>query len=276
MQLFFDAGWAVSRFFGSILMGAHVVGREHLPKEGAFILAPNHLSYFDPPLVGSFVPRRVHFFAKQELFETPFLGFIVRRVNVHPVKRGAFDRNAIRTAVETLKAGKPLTVFPEGTRGSRDKFLAPKPGIGMIARQAEVPIVPCYVEGTDTVWECILRKRRFHICYGPPISADWIRSLPSSKEAWLKIADEVMSRLTALRALVRGKEGGGTTTLSGDEFAAFDSQAEDSIEEVDTHAMALCVDGGVAEKRVRIEKKRSTNNKPLTNIMKRRLLFNMS
>jgi len=239
MQLFFDAGWAVSRFFGSVLMGAHVVGREHLPKEGAFILAPNHLSYFDPPLVGSFVPRRMHFFAKQELFETPILGFIVRRVNVLPVKRGAFDRNAIRTAVEVLQDGKPLTVFPEGTRGSRDKILAPKPGIGMIARQAEVPIVPCYLEGTDTVWECILRKRRFHVCYGPPISADWIRSLPSSKEAWLKIADEVMNRLTALRALARGEEGSGTARVAEDDSRSTTADAGDSVEKVDTHAMAL-------------------------------------
>jgi len=258
-------------------MGAHVTGKEHLPKEGAFILAPNHLSYFDPPLVGAFVPRRVHFFAKQELFDAPILGFLVRRVNVHPVKRGAFDRNAIRTAVAVLKDGNPLTVFPEGTRGSRDTFLAPKPGIGMIARQAEVPIVPCYMEGTDTVWDCILRKRRFTVCYGQAISADWIRSLPSSKETWLRIADEVMKRLTALRALVRGEEGSGTALLQKGAHASSGSQTGDSAEKVDTHAMALSVDDSVAGQRIWTkENKRSRNNKPLTTFTQRRCLFNMA
>ncbi len=205
MQLMFDIGWTLSRFVGSVIMGAKTEGQSHIPKEGGFILAPNHISYFDPPLCGSFVPRRVHFFAKKELYENPLMAFILSRINVHPIKRGVFDRGAITTAVRLLQEGKPIAVFPEGTRGSRFEFLEPKAGIGMIARKAEVPIVPCFVEGTETPWEAVKRNRRIRICYGPPISADWIRSLPSSKEAWLQIADEVMSRLVAMRDEIRGE-----------------------------------------------------------------------
>ncbi len=237
MQVMFDIGWALSRFVGSVIMGAQVEGQRHLPKEGAFILAPNHLSYFDPPLVGSFVPRRVHFFAKQELFKVPILGAIVKRINVHPVKRGVFDRNAITTAVKVLQSGSPLTVFPEGTRGSRDSFLPPKPGIGMIARKAEVPIIPCFIEGTETAWQCILRKRRVQICYGPPISADWIRSLPSSKVAWLKIADEVMTRLVGMRAELRSHHAQATKGITQGDDSRSATVTEDSDKKVDTRSM---------------------------------------
>jgi 1-acyl-sn-glycerol-3-phosphate acyltransferase len=249
MHLVFDIGWALSRFMGSVAMGAKVQGRGYLPKDGAFILAPNHISYFDPPLVGSFVPRRLHFFAKQELFKVPILGAIIKRTNVHPVKRGVFDRGAITTAVKILQAGNPLTVFPEGTRGSCGKFLPPKPGIGMIARKAEVSIIPCYIEGSEALWPCILRKKRVRICYGPAIGADWIRSLPESKESWLKIADEVMSRLVGLRAAASdGVDCGSAPAESNEDVSAIDSAGvtEDSGERVDTRSMTSSVTSSVA------------------------------
>ncbi len=220
-------------------MGAKVQGREYIPKDGAFILAPNHISYFDPPLVGSFVPRRVHFFAKQELFKVPILGALIKRTNVHPVKRGVFDRGAITTAVKILKAGNPLAVFPEGTRGVFGEFLDPKPGIGMIARKAEVPIIPCYIEGAEALWHCVFRKRRLRICYGPAISAEWICSLPETKEAWLKIADEVMLRLVGMRDAASEGIDCGVAAIepTGLAKAAPDSGlAEDSSERVDTRS----------------------------------------
>ncbi len=238
MQIVFDIGWTLSRLLG-IVMGAKVQGQEYIPREGAFILAPNHISYFDPPLVGSFAPRRVHFFAKQELFKVPVLGFLIKRTNVHPVKRGVFDRGAITTAIKILKAGNPLAVFPEGTRGACGKFLAPKPGIGMIARKAEVPIIPCYIEGSEALWPCLLRKRRLRICYGPAISSEWICSLPESKEAWLKIADEVMLRLVGMRDAASEGIDCGVAPIESTGLAKAVSDGgltEDSSERVDTRS----------------------------------------
>ncbi|HSG99988.1 MAG TPA: lysophospholipid acyltransferase family protein, partial [candidate division Zixibacteria bacterium] len=86
----FDIGYLLSRFTATVLMGCRPEGREHLPRTGGFILASNHISNLDPPLVGCYVTRRVHFFAKRELFDIPVLGWMVRQANSHPVKRGVF------------------------------------------------------------------------------------------------------------------------------------------------------------------------------------------
>lgn len=207
MRLLYDIGYALSRFVAVALMGAKTEGRENIPRDGAFILAPNHISNLDPPLIGSFSGRRLNFFAKSELFDVPVLGFIVRHVNAHPVKRGAFDRKAVTTAVEILKSGKPLVVFPEGTRSFSDSFLEPKAGIGMIARAALAPIVPCYVEGSNHFKRCLTRRERLQIRYGAPITVDWIRACDDSREGWMEIAREVMRRIGLLKAGLRKSMG---------------------------------------------------------------------
>ncbi len=203
MRILFDTGYWLSRFVASVLMGCRAEGREYLPREGAFILAPNHISNLDPPLVGCYAPRRLHFFAKKELFDVPVLGWLIRNVNSHPVRRGGFDRKAIRTAAEVLRAGSGLVIFPEGTRGRDGEFREPKAGISMIARATEVPIVPCYIQGSDRFRRCFLRRERLRIAYGPPIPVDWIRSQENSKLGWKEIAREVMRRIGVLKELQR-------------------------------------------------------------------------
>ncbi|MBN4076267.1 1-acyl-sn-glycerol-3-phosphate acyltransferase [Gemmatimonas aurantiaca] len=206
MNLAFDAGWIVARFTGSVLMGARVVGQEHVPLTGGLVLASNHISYFDPPLVGCYLKRRGHFFAKKELFDMPVLGLYVKSANSHPVRRGGFDRNAIETAISVLQQGNMLTLFPEGTRGRNGKLLEPKAGVGKIARAALVPIVPCFIHNAEKFTECLTRKRRLLISYGEPLSADWIGALPDTKESWIQIAQEVMRRIKELKCQAVGDE----------------------------------------------------------------------
>ena len=102
--------------FFKLFFRARVIGKENLPAEGPVILAANHLSNWDPPFLACFIPRHVHYMAKTELFENPIFSAMIRSCHAFPVKRGAADRGAIKMAMQVLKGGSVLGVFPEGTR----------------------------------------------------------------------------------------------------------------------------------------------------------------
>lgn len=203
----YDIGWMMGRMTGVVLMGAQVEGRENIPDSGAFILAPNHISYLDPPVLAGFVPRRLHFFAKKELFDITLFGRLLRRVQVHPIRRGGFDRRALQLAVDLLKGGEPIAVFPEGTRGKNGVFLEPKAGIGRIAQDSGTPILPVYIAHLDKFKRCLRRNRRVQICFGEMISASWISSHESSKDGWMAIAREVMRQIAEMRDRLPRKAG---------------------------------------------------------------------
>jgi len=176
-----------------------VNGRENLPKSDPFILASNHISYFDPPLVATFTGREMFFFAKKELFKNRLIGALIRKVNARPVRRGVFDRGGIETAVQLLEKGKGLVIFPEGTRSLTDDFLSAKPGIGMIACQAKVSIVPVYIHGSNALWKCFFGAAKLRITYGKPLLRDYVISLEAGKKSYIAISEEIMRRIKALK-----------------------------------------------------------------------------
>ncbi|MGH8014912.1 MAG: lysophospholipid acyltransferase family protein [Candidatus Zixiibacteriota bacterium] len=199
MKILFWTGWTFFRIVATIVFRVKIKGAENIPREGGFILASNHISYYDPPLVGCCISREVYFFAKRELFRFKPFGAILLRVNARPVNRAGVDRAAIETAIEILKSGNGLTVFPEGTRSKTNEFLPVKPGIGMIARLGAAPIIPAYIHGTNQLWNCLIGRTRLSVSYGEPISREWVGSQPESKEGYLVIADEIMSRIKGLK-----------------------------------------------------------------------------
>ncbi len=198
MKVLYFCGWELSRILSRLVFRVRVSGQENLPSSGGFILASNHISYFDPPLVGCWVPRELCFFAKQELFDHKFFGAILRRVNALPVRRGTIDRRALEAAIEGVKRGYGLTVFPEGTRSKSGALMAPKLGVGIIARRAECPIVPAYLSGTNRPGACLTGRQRLRVIYGEPLPAEWVRSMPASKAGYQKIAETVMGHIKRL------------------------------------------------------------------------------
>ena len=201
------AYYSASRFLAyqvlGVLTGRSVSGLEHLPKRGGLIVASNHISFWDPPLLGSIIPRETHFLAKEELFATPVLGPAIRGLNAIPIRRGSADLSGLTRAIEALKQGGALLVFPEGSR-MRDGELHPaRPGVGLMAVNADVPIAPCYISGSNRPRSWWTRSVRVRISFGP--ARDWRdyagrdSDLTPGRALYQRVGSAVMQAIAELR-----------------------------------------------------------------------------
>lgn len=214
MNPYYKIGWRLSRFVGKLLWSFRAEGLEHVPPTGGMIIASNHRSYADPPLVGAAILRQLFFFAKAELFTMPVLGWLVRHLNVLPIKRQRYDREGIERALEVLRAGNGLVVFPEGTRCRTDDFLPPKSGIGWLAAEAKVPVVPAYIENSNHLWRALFLRKGVTVRYGEPISAEWLARVPPGKEGYQMIVNEIMRRIRELKGQKQFAIPGGGSYIS--------------------------------------------------------------
>lgn len=175
-------------------------GVENLPSSGGFVLACNHLSALDPWTIGFplWPKHRLRWMAKAELFK-PVLGFLLLRGGAFPVRRGMGDSTAIRTAIEVVKGGDVLVMFPEGTRrvGGRRKKFQPRPhtGAARIAIAAKAPLVPAAIAGSDRA----LRLGPLRVAYGKPVPLDDVRGLGSARAAEIG-TERLMAGIAELEA----------------------------------------------------------------------------
>ncbi|UCC43429.1 MAG: 1-acyl-sn-glycerol-3-phosphate acyltransferase [Candidatus Zixiibacteriota bacterium] len=207
IKILYYLGWSLTRLLTSVLFRIRVTGRDNLPARGGFILASNHVSYYDPLVAGSWLNREVYFLAKKELFKNWLFGRILRRVNAIPLRRGSIDRHALAAALEVIRSDFGLVLFPEGTRSRTGRFLEPKVGIGKIALETEVPIVPCYLHGTDRLLDCFLGRKRMSVTLGTPLLPSEAADGKSGKENFRAVAQSVMVRIGEIRRRVTGLKG---------------------------------------------------------------------
>jgi 1-acyl-sn-glycerol-3-phosphate acyltransferase len=183
----FRFGRFLFRVMFKILGRWHIEGTDNIPKTGGAIIAPNHTSFFDPPLAGSAMRRPLNFMAKEELFNVPILGFLIKRTNAFPVKRGVQDLSAMRRAFSLLKEGRLLLMFPEGTRSKDAKIGRARAGAGMVACNMQVPLIPVKIENTHKIF----KLKKIRIKYLKPVYPPE----KFNKEDYLKISQIVLDRI---------------------------------------------------------------------------------
>lgn len=128
-----------------------IYGAKKVPMDGPLIVVANHASNFDPPLLSNCVRRPVSFMAKESLFQVPVLAPAIRAYGAYPVKRGAADRSAIRSAMSQLEQGWAVGIFLQGVRSPDGKITDPKLGAALIAAKAQVPLLPVSLWGTQKI-----------------------------------------------------------------------------------------------------------------------------
>jgi 1-acyl-sn-glycerol-3-phosphate acyltransferase len=140
---FFIVGYTV------LVYRVRVIGREHLPKTGPYVIAPSHRSMLDIPVAGAVTTRRVRFMGKAPLFRVPVLGSIFRALGGFPVERDGSDFGPIRESLKILEEGEPLVVYPEGSRQRGSEIAELQPGAAYLAAKMGVPIVPVGIAGAE-------------------------------------------------------------------------------------------------------------------------------
>src|SRR5436305_261454 len=128
-----------------------VSGQEHVPRNGALLVVANHLSWYDPLLLGAVLPRRVSFYTKAEIFAWPVIGWLARHTGQIPVHRGGADRAALEKALAYLHEGKALVIFPEGTVERQERMITAHTGVAMLAVRSGATILPVAHSGTSRV-----------------------------------------------------------------------------------------------------------------------------
>ncbi|MCB2200141.1 1-acyl-sn-glycerol-3-phosphate acyltransferase [bacterium] len=188
----------VVRWYYKIVFGMKVVGIENIPLEGPLIVACNHRTLSEPPMVGSVVPREMYFAAKQQLLVGP-LGVILRYANAIPIRRTGSDKEAIKALAASLKEGKAVLIFPEGTRTLNPDDAKIKAGVGMLAMMGGADVMPVRVDGTGRTPWSIFHRGTMKITFGKVVRLSEVldEELPR-REAYHLIAQRVMSHIRAL------------------------------------------------------------------------------
>lgn len=184
------------RFWFGIILRTRVIGAENIPASGAFILAANHVSNWDPPFLGTFIAREICYMGKEELFKNSIMAAICRALHVFPVKRGAADKTAIKTAIKILKDGKCLGIFPEGTRSKTGKLGKAEAGVSLIAAMTKAPIIPAAIISTEKIFSREKFFPQLAVVYGSPIK---FSGSTKDKEALEKFAQSLMKEIAKLK-----------------------------------------------------------------------------
>ncbi|AIQ30853.1 MULTISPECIES: lysophospholipid acyltransferase family protein [Paenibacillus] len=173
------------RFIYAILFPLKIVGRENVPKEGGVLLCANHISLLDPMTIGIKLKRQVKYMAKAELFTVPVLGWLIKQLGAFPVKRGGVSKESIKTALNTLRSGNVMGIFPEGTRNSDSG--AAKKGAASFALRSGAAVVPAAIIGSYKPF------RRMTVVYGAPIDLSSFEGAGS--ESLEAVTDVIMGRI---------------------------------------------------------------------------------
>jgi 1-acyl-sn-glycerol-3-phosphate acyltransferase len=202
---FYHPGSAIVGFFSRLIWRARIEGVEHLPRSGPFILVINHCSNLDPLMMGwasgHQIDRVVHFMAKIEMRGWPIIGWLATQAGVFFVRRGERDRAAQRFSLEALADGRPIAIFPEGTRSRVGHLREGKPGTALIAMRSGAPIVPAGISGTQRIFPGRSRwphPSRVLIRFGEPFTLPHAPDGRLDRDAMAEGTERIMSAIEQL------------------------------------------------------------------------------
>ena len=152
--------------FFKFIWRLEVTGTENVPLEGGLLIACNHLSLADPPLISVSSPRKLYFFAKEELFRIPVVGWGLNHLNAFPVRRYEHDIGAFKKAQHLLRSGQAVLLFPEGRRNKTGELGQAKAGVGMLAYKTGARVVPVCIQNSNRMG----RMKKLKVRFGAPLS----------------------------------------------------------------------------------------------------------
>jgi 1-acyl-sn-glycerol-3-phosphate acyltransferase len=205
MTPIYRLGYTISKVVAKLGFRLRIYGRENLIEDGPAILASNHASYLDPPLVGVSCRKDVYFLARKSLFERPVIGPLIAQLNTIPVDRDRGDVGAVRAMIKLLKSGNRVLVFPEGTR-SKDGNLQPaRAGVGLLIAKSLAPVVPVRVFGSYAALPRSggIRFVPITVVIGKPLFFTKQDLGTDERAAYQVLSDRVMAAIAALQMPAR-------------------------------------------------------------------------
>ena len=172
----------------------HLIGRDKIPQKDSFIMVSNHGSLLDPPLLGHALGRNISFMAKAELFEIPFLGFIIKACGAYPVKRGIADKNTIKTACKKLSNDNSIGIFIDGTRQKNGRVNKPKQGAALLAFKNQKLLLPVAIVNSHRLIRfkfCIPFFSKIVIKVGKPVQPPQSSSRDELNSLTMLLQDEI-------------------------------------------------------------------------------------
>jgi len=184
-----------------------ILNAERVPRQGPVILAANHASFLDPPLIGASLPREIHYLARETLFRSPAIAAFIKACNAVPVDREGVSPAGLKAILERLNAGAGIVLFPEGTRTADGRLQTARPGVGLVVIRSVAPVVPVRLFGT---FEAMGRQRAFPrpyaitLKYGLPIGFEAQRAEAQTcdrqrlKAIYQEVATAIMAAIASL------------------------------------------------------------------------------
>ena len=207
MNFVYFLGWSMFRVMYATYFHWRVYNPERVPLDGPVILASNHASFLDPPLVGSGLRRQCTFLARDTLFRYRFTRWLLTHWQAVPIDRDGGGATGMRRILEALGKGRAVILFPEGTRTRDGQFQPVRSGVGLIAAKTDAPVVPVRVWGTFDAYGRHVKfpkPKRVTVKYGHPLDFRELRaeakicSKERLKEIYQQIANEIMAAIAAL------------------------------------------------------------------------------
>ncbi len=206
MKIGYRAAWLILRVFFKLYLRWRVFNPERVPRTGPVILAANHASFLDPPLVGSALPRGIHYLARESLFRFPVVGSVLRYWDAVPVDRES-GAGGLKIILERLLDGAGIILFPEGTRSLDGNFLPARSGVGLAVIKSDAPVIPVRIFGSYQAWGRHMKFPRPHrviVKFGKAMDFSALRQealtapKPRVKEIYQEVSEQIMAEIVRL------------------------------------------------------------------------------